>query len=365
MDTNRTIPREPLSQMVSMITPSATIHEADLAQSGHLSVYHLTIDIPTGPKEWVLKASPDGDRRGIDTEARLLAIVDDHTSIPVPVVRGAVDTHETLPTPFFLMERAPGTQLPKQEIRELSDAHLKRVARQTGRYLAELHSLDGPDGYGQVDIALSESLTGNRPSVGLDQLTITDLQGSSSLDRNEWPTVLWAWAEDTLERHASTRFEDMAEEIRPMVHECVDLLEGPFQPVLGRIDHGFHNFLLDPDTGTITALIDWAFTLSVPAAYDLVCVEANLSLGPWSVYPNTPDRCQLVRTSLLDGYQERGQSVVLDQFHQHHLTYELLALIRAMNHLDLMTDHVMPGATGEQVDITAQEYRNLVTELLA
>ena len=365
MNTDRTIPHETLSRMVATIDPAATIREAELARSGHLPVYHLVIETPSGTTDWVLKASPDGERHGIDTEVRLLSIVADQTSIPVPVVLGAVDTHETLPAPFFLMESVKGVKSPKREIGELPDTVLERVSRQTGRYLAELHSLEGPEGYGLIDIVPSRSLTGNRPSVDLDQLTITDLQESSSPDNEEWPAVLRAWTEHTLKRHASTRFEDITQEIRPIILEGVESMEGPFQPVLGRIDHDLRNLLMEPETGTITGMIDWGFTLSVPAAYDLVCVEANLSLGPWSVHPATPDRRQLVRTSLLAGYKEMGQSVVVDQFQQHHSTYELLALLRAMNHLDLMTEHVMPDATEEQVDATAQEYRSLVTESLA
>jgi|GEM_PF-803254 len=363
MNNNRTIPLETLSQMISVINPAATIHEAELAQSGHLSVYHLVIETPTRATDWVLKASPDGERHGIDTEARLLSIVEDQTSIPVPTVLGAVDAHETLPAPYFLMESVNGIKVPKREIGELSDKALKRMSRQTGRYLAELHSLDGPEGYGQVDIVPSQSLEGGRPSVDLNQLTITDLQGGSSTDSNEWPAVLRMWAENTLERHVSTRFEDMTEEIRSIVLERIESMEGPFRPVLGRIDHGLHNLLLEPETGAITGMIDWAFTLSVPGAYDLVCVEANLSLGPWSIHSATPDRRQLIRTNLLEGYQEIGQSVIVDQFQQHHATYELLALLRAMNHLDLVTEFVMPDATDEQVNATAQKYRNLVTDL--
>lgn len=104
---------------------------------------------------------------------------------------------------------------------------------------------------------------------------------------------------------------------------------------------------------------------SIPAAYDLVCVEANLSCDPWSVHPGTPNRNRLVRQRLLEGYQDVGESAVIDQFQEHHIAYKLVALLRAMNHLDSMTEFVMPNATEKQVDATAQEYRKMVTDLLA
>lgn len=361
----RTIPSEALSQMVTAIIPNATIHNAELAQSGHLAVYRLLIETPTGTNELVLKAPPDEGQHGIDTEARLLSIMDEKTTIPVPAVFGAVDAHETLPAPFFLMERVEGVNIPKRTIRELSDPLLERVSRQTGQYLAELHTLEGPDGYGQIDIVPSQSLRGNRPSVEPDQLTITALQGEGATDTQAWPAVVRAWAQDTVGRHTTTRFEDLTEEIRPVLFEAIDSMNGPFHPVIGRIDHGLHNILIESETGAITGVIDWAFTLSVPAAYDLVCVETNLSLGPWSVHPSAPDRRQLVRRSLLEGYQEMGQSVVLDQFHQHHSAYELLALLRAMNHLDLATELSMPDATEQHVDAAAKAYRRLITRLLS
>ena len=141
-------------------------------------------------------------------------------------------------------------------------------------------------------------------------------------------------------------------------------MEGPFRPVLGRIDHGFHNMLIAPETGDITGIIDWGFTLSVPAVYDLVCVEANLSLDPWSVHPATPNRHQLVRNSLLKGYQVMEHADVVDRFEERQLVYELLALLRAMNHLDVMPEFVMPGATEEQVAASARGYRKLASHLL-
>ncbi|WP_247730686.1 phosphotransferase family protein [Halovivax limisalsi] len=364
MTDDRTIPLETISRMIAAIEPDATVREATPAESGHLPVYQLVVETPGGSRDWVLKASPDGDRHGIDTEARLLALVDDRTSIPVPAVVGAVDSHPTLPAPFFVMETVAGERIPKRRIGELSGPVVERLARGTGRYLAELHELDGPAGYGQVDIAQSQSLDGDRPSVGATQLTVTDLQGRSDVASAEWPAVVRRWTEDALERHESTRFGDLTGEIRPTIRDRLESLDGPFDPVLGRIDHGLHNVLLDPETGALTGVIDWAFTLSVPPIYDLGCVAANLSLGPWSIHPSAPDRRRAIREALLEGYRAGGRTVDVDRYHRHRSAYELLALVRAMNHLDLVTDMAMPGATAAQVDEAAAAYRRLLRERL-
>lgn len=163
-----------------------------------------------------------------------------------------------------------------------------------------------------------------------------------------------SWAEDSLRRLERTRFADMADEIRPVLIDGIDSMDGPFEPVLARIDHDPGNLLLAPNTGTITGMIDWAFTLSVPPAYDLVCVESNLTKGPWSVHPTTPDRHSLVRTALHQGYQEQGQSAVVDRVAKHGEWYELLARVKSMNHLDLATEMVMPDATQAQVEASAR-----------
>lgn len=357
---DRRIPRSTISQMVAAIDSAATIREAELAESGHLSVYHLTVDSPPGTHNWVLKASPNGDHRGITTEARLLSMLATHTSLPVPAVIGAVDDHDTLPAPFFLMESAGGTKVPKRDIGQLSDEVIEHLAYQSGTYLARLHRVNGPCGYGRIDVEESQPVSGARPPADVDQFTITDLQGASAVSPDAWPTVIETWAEHTLELHEATQFGDLTTEIRPVVRDYIDSLSGPFHPVIGRIDHGLHNLLLDAETGDITCMIDWGFTLSVPAAYDLACVEANLSLGPWSILPSTPNRRPLIRDTLLTAYRDAGRSTVVDQFRAHHSIYELLALLRAMNHLSM----AMPDATEAQLETAAEEYRKVITKFV-
>lgn len=211
MDLDRTIPRETLARMVRTVRPEATVRRADPAEDGHLAVYHVTLETPDGTTETVLKASPDGERHGVDTEARLLAVVADRTTVPVPAVLGAVDAHGSLPAPFFLMERLDGEKRSKRAIVDLPEASLRRLSRETGRYLAELHAVDGPDGFGQVTVEPSETLQGERPAPDPDRLSVTALLGDGSTDATEWPPVLRRWADDTLERLASTRFADVAE----------------------------------------------------------------------------------------------------------------------------------------------------------
>lgn len=369
MSPDREIPPAVREQMVAEVRSDATVREAELARSGHLSVYHLDVKTATGAAEWVLKASPDGEVHGIDTEARLLSLVDDRTSIPVPTVLGAVDDHETLPAPYFLMERAEGTALSKRGIRDLSDSAVERLAKQSGRYLAELHDLDGPDGFGQVAIDPTDTAWAERDAEDLrgrlpvdpTEFAVSPLPGSQTRT-DEWRPVLESWVEDTLEGHARTRFSDLTADARTALFDRVASIDGPVDPAFGRIDHGLHNVLLEPESGAITAVIDWAFTLSVPPAYDLVCVGVNLSLEPWSAHPDSPDRRDLVRRCLREGYRERGDADVLERLRRHGPAYELLALVRAMVHLDTVTEMAMPEASEAEVDAVADVYREHLAE---
>lgn len=361
MSDDTAMPAATVAAMVRAVAPGASVETVEPAEDGHLAVYHVTAATSAGPRDWVLKASPDDERHGVDAEARLLSLVGERTSIPVPRVVGVVDAHETLPAPFFVMTAAEGQRAPKRAIGTLSDDAVERVARESGRYLADLHAVADPEGYGVVDVARTATLSGARPSVDPDQVTVRPLQGESSAAGTSWPAVLREWTGAALDRHAETRFGDLTPALRTALDERIDALSGPFSPVLGRVDHDLQNLLLDRETGSITAVIDWGFTLSVPPAYDLACVAANLSAGPWSVHPDAPDRRESIRAALLDGYA----SAVVEQYRDHGGAYDLLALVRGMTHLAAASETSMPGATDAAVDAAAAAYRDLVAERLA
>jgi aminoglycoside phosphotransferase (APT) family kinase protein len=344
---DRTIAHETLERMIRTIRPDWRVREAELAESGFASVYHVAAGTPTGTRECVLKASPDGDRHGIDAEARLLAVLTKHTDLPVPGVLGTVDEHGDLPAPFFVMESMPGTAVPFEGVGTLSDAALERSTRETGAYLAELHSLDVVDEFGVVSCERTDPLRGGRPSGDFGMLTVADA-------RDSWPALVREWADDELDRHASTRFGDLTPRLRSALDTEIDALSGSFAPVLGRIDHGLHNLLVEPDTGRLDAMLDWAFTLAVTPAYDLSCVEFVLGGRARSGLADTPDRHRLVRTALLDGY--RSSTTVPGELDDHRRLYDLLMYVRSMNHLDagvaaVADEHLDAAAAGHRRDV--------------
>lgn len=150
---------------------------------------------------------------------------------------------------------------------------------------------------------------------------------------------------------ADTRFADLLDDIEPFLDDRIARLDGPFRPVLGHIDNSVENVRHALETGEITGLLDWAFSLSVTPGYDLAFVEQSLNGGHWRLLPNLPDYTARVRPALLDGYREVGSSRALAELDAHRVLYELLSLCRPMNNLESWLS--VKEATAAQVDAAA------------
>lgn len=321
---DRTLPREEIAEMLGLVRQDWRLRDATLADSGWTAVYHLVVETGAGRRACVLKAAPDADRpTGIDAEARIQAVVREHTSIPVPAVLGAVDAHERLRTPFFLMESLPGETVPMAEVGSLPDATLRRIARETGRYLGQLHDLDVElDAFGTgVDHEGTTTLQGGRPSADPTQLVVSDGYAG-------WLDQVRDWVEEDLERHAESRFDDLTPALRTELERRLDALPDSFSPVLGRVDHAWFNLLVDRDRGSLAGVIDWGSRFAVPPAFDLAIVEYLLAGGWWTALPEVPDRRPLVGDALLAGY--RREAAIPADLAVQRACYRLDELVRWM-----------------------------------
>lgn len=335
MSAARSIPPATIERMLQSIEPSWELREATREPRGHTSVYHVDVETESGRRSMVLKASPDDEPHGISTESRLLERLADRTDIPVPGVVAAVDDHDSLPSPFFLMDSMPGEALPYPETRHLSDRVLRRLSLQTGEHLARLHRLDGPDGFGVVQLAGRPD--GRARTVKADgPIQVRDPVES-------WPDFLLASVDPELDRLASSRFDDLEPAVRTWVHDRVGAVSDSRSPVIGRIDHGVHNLLMRPAEGQIEALIDWGFTLAVTPGYDLRTVEYVLSGAVLAPLPDASDRRHLVREALEEGYR-RTARYPTDELAAAGNLYELMAVVRAMNHLETGVAKVPDGS---------------------
>lgn len=345
----RTFPDATVERMVQVVDPAWELETAVPVERGFCSVYRLVVADGETRRELYLKASPDGRRWGIPDEARLQAVLDEHTSIPVPTVLGVVDDHDEFPAPFYLMAALPGEALPYEEVCRLDDDRLRRLARETGEYLGQLHSVPAVDGFGHVRHD-GPGLTGDRPAGTTDSLTVGD-------PRETWPTFLREYAERELDRHADSRFSELTAAITRWFESRVDALEGPFEPVLGRNDHGLHNLLVDPASGAIEGMLDWGYTLAVPASFDVEFAVYVLGGAYLAGLPDVEDRRSLVRTALLSGYREaapdRIGAVSIPE-----PCYELLAAVRITNDFGSLT--VPDGADGDVADHVRADVRTFL-----
>lgn len=367
-----------IERMLNVVAPDWTLQAAEGTAAGYLPTYRLDVGTPDGPDEVYLKASPPGGSHGVDLEARMLGILSHQTDIPVPEVYGVVDETDSicdnnekvgddnqnvaddtetladdLPTPFFLMSAMPGVTRHRRNLGDIPDATLARVARDTGRHLADLHSVTGLDGYGYLAPNESRTYRGERPGGNVSQIRVVDPAPS-------WPEALEAMAEQALSGAAESRFADLVDDVKPVLDSHVADVEGSPAPAFGHVDAAIENLLHDPGTGEVTAVLDWAFTLSVTPAYDLSCVEWGLSGGPWRFSPTVPDRSETVRPALLEGYREVGAEAALERFERYGDCYDLLSLVRSMHLLEDWVEDVLD----EPVEPAAANLRGRVADWL-
>ncbi|WP_256298275.1 phosphotransferase family protein [Haloarchaeobius salinus] len=342
--------------MVQLIEPNWQITESTPATAGHQIVYLLTVETGSGPRDCVLKATPEGKPASCDVEARMLAIVDEHTTVPVPEVFGVVDEHDALPAPFFLSSRVPGEDFDRTGLGGLPDDRIDALARSSGRHLASLHAMDAVDGYGYVGVEYDEALAGGRPSGDTDQLVVTDAT-------DDWTACLRASVEGVVDGLDETRFADLQTTVEPAVEAAIEAVDDPADPTVCRVDHSLDNLLVDPDSGETTAFLDWEFQFAGTPAYDLAFVERSLAGGSWSFTPDAPDQHGRIRAALVAGYREAAPDTVTDRLESNRTAYQLLVDCHELFNFDDALD--VFGVPEPQREAAADRLRTTVHERCA
>lgn len=351
MQFETTLTHRELERMLDAIEPTWRLTDATPTEAGHHAVYRLEVETPDSERECYLKATPEDKTPTIGLEARILAILNRHTGIPVPTVYGVVDEHEELSAPFVLLAAMPGEVKSRTRLASLPDDSLRRVARETGRHLADLHALNAVDAYGFLTDEGTRRHRG-RPRADLDTVAVAD-------PVTDWRDRLHDWADGTLTNLDDTRFSDVVPDARPILDSRIEEIDGPFEPALARIDQSLENVLLNQ--GELCAMIDWEFTIAATPAYDVVNVAWSLAGGQYLFAPEVPDRRDLVRRALLEGYRECGNERVIEQVRANRECYELLSALRSMVHLE---EWFRMFDLGEQIDDAATELRSEVSDRL-
>jgi aminoglycoside phosphotransferase (APT) family kinase protein len=295
--------RDALASTVSAIRPDWRLLDADPIPAGSDIVYTVTV-APTernegdseATHEAVLKCFRPSDTLSFRTHERflvevdLLELVGRETDLPVPTVFGVCESHEDLPVPAFLMERCPGEPVAEVPVGR-SDGVSDRLVRESGRYLARIHDLRPFDAFG--DLVTAEN---GRTDATRGEPVVAD-------GRSEWSKRVRHIVEDSLDELDATQFADLEAGLREYTEERLATLDLDAESVLLHGDYRPGNLLWDPETGEVTATLDWGAAQAGDPRYELAWVVREFSeRAPL----DSPVR-RRVRETLFEAYEdERG-----------------------------------------------------------
>lgn len=263
-------------EMVRHLRPSWTPVAVERLEEGVNTTAALDVEAPAGDRRVVLKAITSTHPLAADrarAEPLVLERLGRETSVPVPTVLGVCIDHESLPTPYFLMEHVAGETFDHARAPELPAAVRETVFREAGGHLAELHALGPLPAVGDLvgrDGAVAVRDTADDPSYEsfhdwlLESYDET-LDGLLA-DGGHFPEL----AEDP------DRFDDLVPRIREYLHDTVPDLPPPAPPTYCHKDYRYGNLVVDPETGRTRAVLDWANLMAAPPAFNLAIAESKL-----------------------------------------------------------------------------------------
>lgn len=359
----RKLQEDEIKEMIRLVDPEWDLRDSTFIEDGISAIYRVSVETTAGVQEYYLKATPvlDGSeiQPRVDTEARLTEWVRHHTDIPVPIVIGAVDDHDAVRTPFFLMEAMPGQKNEMDVLFDISVESMAALARETGRYMGQLHNVETPnlDRFGKgITFDIEYSLQGEQPRGNSAELTFPD--GYSS-----WPKQMQEWVGDDIDALAeSDRFEDLVGPIERCLTGLIKRLPTSAMPTVGRVDHGLWNILTDETCSRSTAWLDWGSLFSVPPAFDLAIVEYHLGGGAWMGLEEVAEYRRPLRSALLEGYRlERALPEVYDLQRRCYLLDTVTLALSTLDESGRRQRHLPE----ERVDEAAKGLRGLTQALLS
>lgn len=350
--------RDELAATVSAVRPDWRLVDADPIPEGSDIVYAVTVvpveraeSDPTATREAVLKCFRTSDALSVRTHQRflvevdLLELADRETDLPVPAVFGVCESHDYLPMPAFLMERRPGQSVSTVPL-DGTDGVSDRLVRESGRYLARVHDLRSFGAFGDLVTAENGPTDATRGDP-----VVAD-------GRSEWVDRVRDIVEDSLDELDGTRFGDLGSGLREYTEERLTTLDLDAEPVLLHGDYRPGNLLGDPETGEVTAVLDWGAAQAGDARYELAWVVREFSK---QAPPDSPVR-RRVRETLFDAYEdERGVAFGRDgAFERRQRFYQSVTWVCELQWFD----HWWAGADESVREARAEQLRENVQALL-
>lgn len=271
-----------IQEMIEMLSTDWT-YEQSTPVSGGKDTTYLTriVDGESRQRKVILKACTTSDPDEFRDEPNLIEYINQRTTIPVPkVLEREFDGNH--PDPFFVMEyiEAPSPRELKGNLwrsnSTLDMDDLRTVANQVGDHLGQLHNCGEFSALGTL-------------AVNGDKLTVEE----SGRDWAEWLRKQIDHESVQLEV-----FEEQADRLLTFTDEMVHELP-EIDPVPCHFDYRPGNFLINPSSAEIVAVLDWGDARASHDEYELALTEQYLTR--WSSY--TSARRKVVRRNLYDAYE--------------------------------------------------------------
>lgn len=345
-----------LAATVEAVCPDWRLVDADPMPEGSDIVYGVTVRDGDGPtRDAVLKCfrpgkSPTHTPERFLAEVDLLGIVGRETDLPVPDLFGVRESHESAPSPAFLMERLPGeppSAAAGPSDRPTDGGTTDRLLRESVRYLARIHDLRSFESFGELVGA------SNRRDTGADPAEPVVRDGHDT-----WADRLDALLAFSLDGLADTRFADLESGLREYAEERLAALDLDADAALLHGDYRPGNLLAD-STGEVTAVLDWGAAQAGDPRYELAWAVREFS-GRAPLGSPTAER---VRSTVFDAYEdERGRPFDRgsDEFERRQRFYRAVTWITELRWFD----HWWAGADESVHEDRAARLRGNVEELL-
>ena len=273
---------------------------------GHQSdVYMVALDHGGEEYEVVVKFKPDGDVP-FDVEPKLHEYVANRTEVPVPRILVFKQQPEVDIRSYFVTERVHGENLSEQ-FASLSRDTRRRVMRQAGEILGDLHSEIGFEAFGRLDLHNG-------------RLIVRDWMGS-------WREYFEQLTRTHLSRLDDTPFADVAERARGQIEPALEVVPEDGVPRLVHDDFRPANLLFDADAEKpITAVLDWQDVLAALPEYNLAQTEFLFIDSSFS----DPEIQDSLRTEFHEGYTAHRPMDFEDGYTDRRPLYQLSTLMWRM-----------------------------------
>lgn len=338
MPTDQSITDEHIRGLVSELKPGWRVTEHQRIDHGTDFLASLRVDTPDGEQRVVLKAAtadhvPPSAAR---LEPRFMRLVASEMRVPVPTVYAICDTHDTSPTPCFLMGAVDGENY-ENRVAELPFETQARIVSAAGRYIAAINELGSAAGIGRLgyrggEIRPVEETAGDLLDHTLDSAEET----LSTLDSGGFFPDLAQEPE---------RFADLVAPLRSYLRETIPELPEPDPPRYCHADYRYGNLLADPDTGETTAVLDWGLVSDQEPAHNIAFTECALL----DRQRDGEERTAELRSLFRDAYSERRGGWAFDDCRRERMAvYRLVYRISEMACFPLWYSESSERAAREQ-----------------